>query len=69
MAKLERQPDSLFRPIYAMWRQETYTFRPGTQEQRPELSDSRFDKGCRVNARVGVECGDRFGRCAANSRD
>jgi len=52
MANRERQPDSLFRTVAETLRQGTYTFRPGTQEQRPELSDSLVNSGCPVNRPV-----------------
>lgn len=52
MVKCPGQPDSLFRPVCATWRRETYTFRPGTQEQRPELSDSLVNSGRPVNSPV-----------------
>jgi hypothetical protein len=52
MAKLERQPDSLFRTVFATWRWEMYTFRRGTQEQHAELSDSLVNSGRPVNRPV-----------------
>jgi len=52
MAERERQPDSLFRTVRATLRQGRYTFHPGTQEQRPELSDSLVNSGRPVNRPV-----------------
>jgi len=52
MADRERQPDSLFRTVYVTLRRVTYTFRPGTREQRPELSDSLVNSGRPVNRPV-----------------
>jgi hypothetical protein len=52
MAKRQRQPDSLFRTVAQTLRQGTYTFCPGTQEQRPELSDSLVNSGRPVNRPV-----------------
>jgi hypothetical protein len=52
MAERERQPDSLVRTVAETLRQGTYTFRPGTQEQRPELSDSLVNSGREFNRPV-----------------
>lgn len=52
MVKRPGQPDSLFRTVCATWRQETYTFRLGTQEQHAELSDSLVNSGRPVNRPV-----------------
>jgi hypothetical protein len=52
MVKRPGQPDSLFCTVCATWRQETYTFRPGTQEQHAELSDSLVNSRRPVNSPV-----------------
>jgi hypothetical protein len=54
MAERKRQADSLFRTVCATWRQGRYTFRPGTQEQRPELSASLVNSPRPVNRPVRI---------------
>ena len=52
MVKLERQSDSLFRPVPATLRLRTYTFRFAAQEQPPKLSDSLVNSGGEFNRPV-----------------